>query len=285
MSTRHARLVEQAQPAQPLELLAQHLLLRLVLVPDEDPALARSRHASIPSTQPLEHEVRLLGEDLAVLEGAGLGLVGVADRVLRLGLLLRDQLPLRAGREAGAAHAAQPGLLELGDQLAPSRARRRAPRAARGSRARRARTGRSARCTSLRADLRRVAGGGGRASRSGRCTRPRATRCWDRRRSSSRRSSEPCSQQDRSWQQATSAASRRRGEEVRIERDQALDLVERAAPLARERHELLARQPAVLPLDRVQIRDQDGPGKRPARASLAGGCCGSRAAPPARRRT
>ena len=105
------------EPAQALELLAQHVLLRLVLVPDEDPSLAAAGREH-PEHQALEHEVRLLGQDLAVLEGARLGLVGVADRVLRLGLLLRDQLPLRAGREPGAAHAAQLRLLQLGDQVA-----------------------------------------------------------------------------------------------------------------------------------------------------------------------
>src|SRR6185312_17525060 len=61
--------------------------------------------------------VRLLGEDLAILEGAGLGLVGVADRVPGLGLLRRDGLPLHAGRKAGAAHAAQAGVLQRRDDL------------------------------------------------------------------------------------------------------------------------------------------------------------------------
>ena len=48
----------------------------------------------------------------------------------------------------------------------------------------------------------------------------------------------------------------RRGPEVRVERDQPLDLVQRPAPVARELHELRARQPAVLALDRRQRRDQ-----------------------------
>jgi hypothetical protein len=53
-----------------------------------------------PSSEPL------LGQDLTVLERPGLGLVGVADRVLRMGLLARDDLPFLARREARAAHAA-----------------------------------------------------------------------------------------------------------------------------------------------------------------------------------
>src|SRR6185312_2158229 len=49
---------------------------------------------------------------------------------------------------------------------------------------------------------------------------------------------------------------RRRRAEVRVERDQPLDLVQRPARLAREPDQLLAREPAVLVLDRVQRRDQ-----------------------------
>src|SRR5690606_5694874 len=46
------------------------------------------------------------------------------------------------------------------------------------------------------------------------------------------------------------------GAEVRVERDEALDLVEGPARLARERLQLLARQPPQPRLDRVQLRDQ-----------------------------
>src|SRR6185295_8263964 len=52
-----------------------------------------------------------------VLEGARLRLVGVADQVLGLGLfswlILRDEAPLHAGEEAGAAAPAQARLLHL----------------------------------------------------------------------------------------------------------------------------------------------------------------------------
>ena len=61
--------------------------------------------------------MRLLGQDLTVLEGAGLGLVGVADRVVRGGLLAGHELPLAPGREAGAAHAAQAGVLDRRQDL------------------------------------------------------------------------------------------------------------------------------------------------------------------------
>jgi len=107
---------EQPGGAQGRELLAQDRLLGPVLVADEDPALlaAADEH---PEQQALEHEVRLLGEHLAILEGPGLRLVGVADGVLGRRLLGRDELPLLAGRKARAAHAAQLRLLERGDYL------------------------------------------------------------------------------------------------------------------------------------------------------------------------
>ena len=67
--------------AQRVDLGAQHVLLGPVLVPDEDPALLGADHGHAEQ-QALQHQVRLGGQDLAVLERARLGLVGVADRVL-----------------------------------------------------------------------------------------------------------------------------------------------------------------------------------------------------------
>ena len=107
---------DQALGLERLELLAQHRLLRPVLVADEDPALltARDEHAQ---QEALDHEMRLLGHDLTVLERAGLGLVRVADRVVRGGVLRGHELPLAPGREPGAAHAAQAGVLHRGQDL------------------------------------------------------------------------------------------------------------------------------------------------------------------------
>ena len=56
-----------------------------------------------------QHLVRVLVDDLAVLVGAGLGFVGVDDEVGGLARLTVEELPLHAGREAGAAAAAQAG--------------------------------------------------------------------------------------------------------------------------------------------------------------------------------
>ena len=64
-----------------------------------------------PSTQ----RVRAGHHQRDVLAGARLGLVGVDDEVLRLRVVLRDEAPLHAGREARAATAAQAGVLDRVD--------------------------------------------------------------------------------------------------------------------------------------------------------------------------
>ena len=63
---------------------------------------------------PLDEQVRVVLHDVAVLEGAGLGLVGV-DREVAGPDVLGQEGPLQAGGEAGAAAAAQVGLLHLVD--------------------------------------------------------------------------------------------------------------------------------------------------------------------------
>src|SRR6185369_71462 len=67
----------------------------------------------------LEHLVRILLDEEAILERAGLGLVGVAEEVdaLPAALLLRGhERPLHPAREARAAAAAEArGLHEVGD--------------------------------------------------------------------------------------------------------------------------------------------------------------------------
>ena len=73
-------------------------------------------------------------------------------------------------------------------------------------------------------------------------------------------------------------ARRRLGAEVRVERDQPLDLVQRPAGVLRQRRQLLARQPAEPVLDRVQRRDQARPGE-PAVARLGTGRAAASAGP------
>ena len=61
--------------------------------------------------------MRVALEIVAVLEGAGLALVGVDREVARLRLLAHE-LPFAPGRKAGAAEPAQAGLVERREQLA-----------------------------------------------------------------------------------------------------------------------------------------------------------------------
>ena len=67
---------------------------------------------------PLDHLVRGLGEQDAVLEGAGLVLVAVDDQVLLADIAPGSQeLPLAVGRKATAAEAAQAGVADHRDQF------------------------------------------------------------------------------------------------------------------------------------------------------------------------
>src|SRR5258708_22082021 len=64
--------------------------------------------------------MRQIGYDKAVLDGAGLAFVGVADDVFdRIGLLA-DKVPLHAGRKSGTSHAFQFGGFELCEDVVPS---------------------------------------------------------------------------------------------------------------------------------------------------------------------
>src|SRR5690606_12068690 len=72
----------------------------------------------------LDELVRRPADQLAVLEGARLGLVRVDEQVVRLAVVLGHGAPLDAGREAGAAAAAQPALLDHLDDLIAAHAER-----------------------------------------------------------------------------------------------------------------------------------------------------------------
>ena len=66
----------------------------------------------------LDELVRVLVENVAVLECPRLGFIAVADQINRLGVVRRDERPFHSSREACAAAAAQAGLLHLlGDLL------------------------------------------------------------------------------------------------------------------------------------------------------------------------
>lgn len=56
-----------------------------------------------------EKLVRVLVQDVAVFEGAGLGFVTVDHKVVRLSVLALDEAPFHADRKTGPAAAAQVG--------------------------------------------------------------------------------------------------------------------------------------------------------------------------------
>ena len=65
----------------------------------------------------LDQQMRIVPHDLAVLAGAGLGLVGIDHEIARpaVGRFLRHERPFQAGRKARPAAAAQAGGLHLVD--------------------------------------------------------------------------------------------------------------------------------------------------------------------------
>ena len=61
--------------------------------------------------------MRILVNDVAILERARLGFVGVADEIDRFLLVRLDEAPLHAAGKSGAAAAAQAGRLHFVDDL------------------------------------------------------------------------------------------------------------------------------------------------------------------------
>jgi len=61
--------------------------------------------------------MRVVANNVAVLEGTRLAFVGIADEVFLARELARHEAPLQAGRETGAAAAAQGRCLQFGDDL------------------------------------------------------------------------------------------------------------------------------------------------------------------------
>ncbi len=94
----------------------QALALAHELAADIDVAGVRGhRGAGIEAA--LDQQMRIVPHDLAVLAGAGLGLVGIDHEIMRpVADLLGHERPLEAGREARAAAPALARLLHLVDQ-------------------------------------------------------------------------------------------------------------------------------------------------------------------------
>ena len=73
-------------------------------------------HRAAGDQAALDQKMRIVPHDLAVLAGAGLGLVGVDDEVMRpVADRLGHERPFQSGRKTGAAAATQPGGLHLVD--------------------------------------------------------------------------------------------------------------------------------------------------------------------------
>jgi hypothetical protein len=101
----------------------QALTLADELAAHIDVAGARA-HRETGDEAALDEKMRIVPHDLAVLAGAGLGLVGIDDQIARPPVLrlLRHERPLHAGREARAAAPALARRLHLVDQrIAPAR--------------------------------------------------------------------------------------------------------------------------------------------------------------------
>ncbi len=98
--------------------LLDRLLQALVDFPDlavHVVVAARAAHGVRRDDHPLDQRVRVVAQDVAILERARLALVGIAHEVLLPRELLGHEAPLEPGGKAGAAAAAQGRLLHLRD--------------------------------------------------------------------------------------------------------------------------------------------------------------------------
>ena len=93
-----------------LERLVVELAAQVVVADRAACRVAGDRHA-------LDHRMRVVAQDVAVLGGARLGLVGIAEDVFLHAGVLGHEAPLQPGREARAAAAAQSGLLDHLDHV------------------------------------------------------------------------------------------------------------------------------------------------------------------------
>src|SRR5216683_514801 len=99
-------------------LFAEDFFLQMVLVANIKDAALRAGHQP-GDDHAFDQQMRQIGHDEAVLDGAGLAFVRVADNVFdRIGLFA-DEIPLHAGGKSGAAHAFQFGSLKLCEHVVP----------------------------------------------------------------------------------------------------------------------------------------------------------------------
>ncbi len=97
----------------------QALCLVIKLAADIDVASVDT-HADRGEQAAFDQLVRVVADDVPVLAGARLALIGIDAKVGRTVALLGHERPFQAGRETGAAAPAQPGFLDLlDDPIAP----------------------------------------------------------------------------------------------------------------------------------------------------------------------
>src|SRR6202171_3541969 len=92
--------------------LLERFFAALVRVPDfamDVVVAALAAHRIRGDGHALDQDMRVVTQDVAILESSGLAFVGVAHQILVAAVLLRHEAPLEAGREACAATPAQPG--------------------------------------------------------------------------------------------------------------------------------------------------------------------------------
>ena len=109
-------LAEQAALPRLLDRLLHPIDRQRVLVAQVDVPIRRAGGVG-GDNHPFDHSMRIALHQDAIDPRSGVALIGVADQVLRLALLAAQKLPLGAGREVGAAAAAQGRLLHRLDQL------------------------------------------------------------------------------------------------------------------------------------------------------------------------
>src|SRR5256884_4588051 len=91
----------------------------MIFVADiEDAALSAGNQAG--DDHAFDEKMRQIGHDEAVLDGAGLAFIGVADNVFHGIGLLANEIPFHAGGKSRAAHAFQFGGFELGEDRLPA---------------------------------------------------------------------------------------------------------------------------------------------------------------------
>ena len=111
---------------QPVVIGFLHGMLEVLALADEFAAHIDDRgmriHGAAREQRAFDQMMRIVPQDFAVLAGAGLGLVGIDDEVVRTPVVdLGHEGPFERRRETGAAAAPQARALDLvGDPVAPA---------------------------------------------------------------------------------------------------------------------------------------------------------------------